>query len=300
MFWLHRLNPANKFKEYLELVQAVSPELKDEVYHLRHRVYCDELGFERPSADGRERDEFDGHSRHLLLRSVKSGASIGCIRLVMAPANAPKAQLPFEKIFSAAADGRDVVPMAARRNTMAEVSRLTLAREFRGRRRPDLRSRRSSGLRHARASDASVRAAGAYLGALAHAKHLGVSRLFLLTEPRLRAHLKRLGFRGRQIGGAVEHRGQRVLSMADVSDTVAHLPFFMRPLYSMIFLEVSESRGVDRRHPYSVPHPERLTGQIGPGRAGKRPTFRHRLGAQLLRPLQVVAGKREARPGHAL
>ena len=67
MFWLHRLNPANKFKEYFELAQALSPESKDEVYRLRHRVYCDELGFERPSHDGRERDEFDDQSRHLLL-----------------------------------------------------------------------------------------------------------------------------------------------------------------------------------------------------------------------------------------
>ena len=102
MFWLHRLNPANKFKEYFELAQASTPELRDEVYRLRHRVYVDELRFERPSFDGRERDEFDEQSRHLLLRSVKTGIAAGCIRRELVRPDRPQLPLPFEKILSAA------------------------------------------------------------------------------------------------------------------------------------------------------------------------------------------------------
>ena len=97
MYWLHRLNPANKFKEHFELWQALTPELRDGVYRLRYRVYVDELGFERPSFDGRECDEFDEHYRHLLLRSLKTGIRAGCIRLVMARPDRPHLPLSLEK-----------------------------------------------------------------------------------------------------------------------------------------------------------------------------------------------------------
>ena len=274
MFWLHKLNPANRFKEYFELVEATSPALKDEVYRLRHRVYCEELGFERPTADGRERDEFDEHSRHLLLRSVKTGAAAGCIRLVTVPPERPRALLPFERICAETIDRLHADPAEMPRGAIAEISRLALAREFRRQRRVD-------------GSQETVHRAfgtpahptypyvqlGLYLGATALAERLGITTLFLLTEPRLLTHFRRLGFPIRQIGGPVEHRGMRVLSMADVIDPLAQLPFFMRPLYKVIALEIAEGRRSVRGGTDTIPYPAHLTGQIGPGRVGARPAF---------------------------
>ncbi len=283
MFWLHRLNPANKFKEYFELAQALSPESKDEVYRLRHRVYCDELGFERPSHDGRERHEFDDQSRHLLLRSVKTGVSIGCIRLVMVRPERPQLPLPFEKLFATAGGGRELNSAALPRRSIAEISRLTLAREFRRRRRAEARA----DVAHeafgtpAHPTFPYVQL-GLYLGAIALAKHLGISKLFLLTEPRLLVHFRHLGFPVRQVGGAIEHRGTRVLSTADVVNPNAQLPFFMRPLYRIIELEIAEGPGAATRR-WSKPQPlKHLTGQIGPGHAGARPSFRQRVLARVV------------------
>jgi len=75
---------------------------------------------------------------------------------------------------------------------------------------------------------------GLYLGAIALAKRLGIETLFVLTEPRLANHFARLGVKIRQIGGPVEHRGERVPSMMSVTAIEANLPRPVRPLYEMI------------------------------------------------------------------
>jgi N-acyl amino acid synthase of PEP-CTERM/exosortase system len=282
MFWLHRLNPANKFKEYFELTQALSPESKDEVYRLRHRVYCDELGFERARFDEKERDEFDEQSRHLLLRSVKAGISVGCVRLVMAHPEQPSLPLPFEKIL-ATAESREFDPAALPRRSIAEISRLTLAREFRRRRRIEARgdvAHEAFGT-PAHPTYPYVQL-GLYLGAIALAEQLGISQLFLLTEPRLLVHFRRLGFPVRQVAGPVEHHGLRVLSTADVVNPAEQLPFFMRPLYRVIALEIDEDRRPSPRWRGPISAPTHLTGQIGPGHAGARPSFRQRVFAHVV------------------
>ena len=274
MFWLHRLNPANKFKEYFQLVQATSPELKDEVYRLRHRVFCEELGFWQSSPDERERDEFDEQSRHLLLRSVKTAASVGCVRLIMVPPEGPQSLLPFEKVFAEAIDRREFDPSTLPRSSIAEISRLTLACEFRRRRRIEVSmdaARRAFGT-PAHPTYPYVQL-GLYLGAIALAEHLDIKTLFLITEPRLLAHFKRLGFPVRQIGGPAEYRGLCVLSMANVVDPVRRLPFFMRPLYRVIAREIDEDGRTAPRQWGAFPRPARLTGQIGPGHVGSRPPF---------------------------
>ena len=288
MYWLHRLNPANKFKEHFELAQALTPELKDEVYRLRHRVYVDELGFERPSFDGRERDEFDEHSRHLLLRSVKTGIPAGCIRLVMARPDRPHLPLPFEKIFAAAGDlgdRRSVPP----RHSIAEISRLTLSREFR-RRRGDARNETSrEGFGTTAHPSYPYVQLGLYLGAIALARQLGISKLYLLTEPRLFTHFRRMGFPLQKIGGPVEHRRLRVLSTADVVNPETQLPFFMRGLYKVIELELADDVRPPRRRQEVIPVPDHFTGQIGPGHAGARPSLRQRL---------LAGARHTSRPSH--
>ena len=290
MFWLHRLNPANKFKEYFELAQARTPELKDEVYRLRHRVFVDEFGFERPSLDGRERDEFDEQSRHLLLRSVKTGHAAGCIRLVTVRPDRPQLPLPFEKIFSTADEIR-AFQSETPRDSIAEISRLTLAREFRRQRQAVSRTNSAdeSFGTPAHPSYPYVQL-GLYLGAIALARQLGVSKLYLLTEPRLLVHFRRIGFPVRQIAGPVEHRGMRVLSTADVVDPDGQLPFFMRPLYKVIELELADDVRPARQRPEPIPAPDHLTGQIGPGHAGAHPPLRHRFahGARRAPPRDVA------------
>jgi N-acyl-L-homoserine lactone synthetase len=60
-----------------------SPEQLLEAQRLRFRVYCEERGFE-PGTDGLEQDAFDPASRHVLVRSRKTGTVLGTVRVVLA------------------------------------------------------------------------------------------------------------------------------------------------------------------------------------------------------------------------
>jgi N-acyl amino acid synthase of PEP-CTERM/exosortase system len=116
-----------------EIVPAFSDALKDEVYRIRHEVYCEELAYEPRRPDRRERDEYDAHSLHVLLRSVQSGEFIACTRIVRTRPGNPHYPLPFEKACAATLDRSIVDPARLRRDSIGEVSRLAVLARFRKR-----------------------------------------------------------------------------------------------------------------------------------------------------------------------
>src|SRR5512134_3593348 len=75
------------FNEYFEVINADSPELLRDVFHLRYQVYCIEQrapGFEASKyPDEMESDEYDAHSSHILLRHRPSGEFVGTARLIL-------------------------------------------------------------------------------------------------------------------------------------------------------------------------------------------------------------------------
>lgn len=79
---------------------------------------------------------------------------------------------------------------------------------------------------------------GLYLAVVAMAKREGIETLFMLTEPRLADHFSKLGVRIIQIGGPVEHRGIRVPSMMSVSEVIARLRFFVKPIWRVVVAEI--------------------------------------------------------------
>ena len=97
MFSPEKFNLGNAFKQYFEIIPAFSNVLKDEVYRIRHQVYCEDLEFEPIRADQREIDEHDVNSLHLLMRSVKTDEFVGCTRIVRSRPEEPHYRLPFEK-----------------------------------------------------------------------------------------------------------------------------------------------------------------------------------------------------------
>src|SRR5690242_5066019 len=123
----------NAFKRYFEVVPAYTETLKDEVYRIRHQVYCEDLNFESQRPDRRESDEHDCHSLHLLMRSVKTTEFIGCSRIVCPPTNDPSYQLPFEEKCEAVLDRTIIDSAKLPRDNIAEVSRLAVVGEYRRR-----------------------------------------------------------------------------------------------------------------------------------------------------------------------
>jgi N-acyl amino acid synthase of PEP-CTERM/exosortase system len=211
MSWFDALNPGTQFSKYFELVLAESPQVQDEVFRIRHQVYCEELGYENVTPDGHERDECDRHSKHLLLRTANTGVRVGCTRLILPDPDQPSSPLPFERACAATIDRRLIDPAALPRDSIAEVSRLAVVREFR-RRKGEERTKDGVAVidygtpKQPRFPYIQL---GLYLGAVALAHRLGIKIIFFLTEPRLAGHFEKLGFPVQQIGGPIEHRGVR-------------------------------------------------------------------------------------------
>lgn len=104
---------------------ADTPALVEEAYRLRYQVYCLERGYE-PAQGGREVDGYDGHSSHVLLRLAASSLAIGTARLIVPDTARPRDSFPMQGLIAGA--GFPTIPFMR----MAEVSRLSISKEWRG------------------------------------------------------------------------------------------------------------------------------------------------------------------------
>lgn len=249
MFPFDIANLGSSFKRYFEVVPALTPELRDEVYRIRHQVYCQELEYEARRADGRETDEYDPHSIHCLIRSVKTDEYAGCTRLILCRPQDPGYPLPFERTCAETLDRAIIDPQTLSRRRIAEVSRLAVVARFRTR-----RGERGTAIPmtdQSYGTDIAPRfpyiPVALYLATTELARLHGIHTMFLLSEPRLAQHFARLGVQIIQIGDEVEHRGIRIPSVVNVQKIIGGLNFIMRPLYDTIAEQVRE--GVRRQQP---------------------------------------------------
>jgi len=244
MYFPDIFNLGNAFKQYFEVVPALTDTLRDEVYHIRHQVYCEELAFEPQRPDKRESDEYDTHSLHLLIRSVQSGDFIGCTRIVRPKPEDPHYPLPFERTCSATLDRSIVDPATLPRHTIAEISRLAVVARY--------RQRKSDSKSPVSISDKDFGTPeqprfpyipmGLYFGSVELARLNGITTLFVLTEQRLASHFRKLGVNIKTIGAAVEHRGQRIPSMMQTNSIFDDLWKALQPLYRTIAKDVAQKR----------------------------------------------------------
>jgi len=231
------------FKRYFRVVPALTDELRDHVYRIRHEVYCEELKYEPVRPGKRETDDYDAHSLHCLIQSVKDESYVGCTRLVLARPGDPQFPLPVEKTCAKTIDRSILDPQRLPRNTLAEISRLAVVARYRNRAGED----KTAAPLNDESFGTSDRprfpylTAGLYLATIELARRHGIISVLVLTEPRLAHHFKRLGVDIQQIGGPVEHRGTRVPSVIDVAGVIAGLNFMVRPLYK----EVAEETAVE-------------------------------------------------------
>lgn len=254
-----RRDLATGFAKLFELLPALDDATRDEVYRVRHEVYCHDLGWEPVRADGRESDEFDRHSLHCVLRRRDTGDPVGCVRLILVRPEDPSLPLPFESGCQASLDRSIIDPARLPRHTIGEVSRLAVVGAYRKR-----EGESETALPLGEADFGGAKAAESrfpfipvslYLGAASMAHRLGVEHVFVLTEPRLASHFTRIGFDIRQVGGAIEHRGLRVPSVLSSSKVVTRLRPLIRPMYEVIDASIAGGFAA---------HPELLTRPFAP------------------------------------
>ena len=224
-------------RSYFEVVPAFSDALKDEAYRIRHAVYCEELGYEAPQPDGRELDEYDAHSLHLLIRNVQLGEFMGCTRLVRARPRDPHYPLPFEKTCAATLDRSVVDPAVLAREAIGEFSRLAILARFRKRKGEE---QPPAGLGDSPRPRFPYMLASLFLGTVELARLNGIENLFILTEERLARHLRMLGVKIQVVGAPTEHRGARLPSMMSPSGIIDSLDMLVRPLYRTVAAEVAQ------------------------------------------------------------
>ncbi|SOD40549.1 PEP-CTERM/exosortase system-associated acyltransferase [Nitrosovibrio sp. Nv4] len=249
MFLPETFNLGNAFKQYFEIVPAFSNALKNEVYRIRHEVYCEDLKFEPARANGQETDEHDANSLHLLMRSVKTSEFVGCTRIIRPSPDNPDQPLPFETTCASTLDRTVIDPATLPRDCIAEVSRLAVIAGYR-RRKGEANS--AVGIsnedfgtpKQARFPFIPI---GLYLGTTELARLAGIETVFVLTEERLANHFGKLGFSLQHIGSPIEHHGRRIPSVMSVSSTIDNMRTNLRPLYQTIAADIKrgfQSQGI--------------------------------------------------------
>ncbi|MEQ1720486.1 MAG: PEP-CTERM/exosortase system-associated acyltransferase [Nitrosomonas sp.] len=122
----------NGFQSFFEIVVADTPELLEAVYRIRYQVLCVQNTFPDMNADDfpnqLEKDEYDDHSCHALLRFKSTGQYIGAVRLILIDPKNPEKLFPVEintQIDSQLCDLKKI-----KREETAEISRFVIASQF--------------------------------------------------------------------------------------------------------------------------------------------------------------------------
>lgn len=205
---------ANLFETYFDVVTANSGPMLEEVFRLRHQVYCEELGFEPQRASRLEHDEYDKRSIHCLLFHKASKTYIGCSRLILADSNEPEAPFPFELTCGKSLRWSFDSSAGTGRERYGEISRLAIIAKFRRFPRNEV-AVADGGSEDFYDGDEDEKhlfptiSLGLYLAMTAIVLNQGLKGVFAMMEPRLARRLRRLGILFEQVGEAVEHHGLR-------------------------------------------------------------------------------------------
>jgi len=152
------------------------------VLSLRHKVYCEELGYEPTNDEKQEQDEFDERAIHILVS--KEELPVATMRVVPATLQSPVLPLSLREPLSSFKINFPSV----------EISRLCVLSNYRGE---------------------AIIPALLYLAATEIGHTLRTNICYAVMEPRLRRHLRRAGFDFERVSDFFDFRGKRALYVLD-------------------------------------------------------------------------------------
>lgn len=200
------------FDRYFEVLPVRDAAARDEVFRLRHAVYCEELGYEDPAAfpDGLERDAYDDDAVFALLRQRDGGRAMACVRLIL-DVDGRGRPFPFEQVCAGRLDLSRFDPAAFIRHTAGEISRLAIHRDFR-RRRGEWQNPEATGEPEDQIGGQRrypLLPMSLFLAAAALAINRGLTQVLVMMEPRLARLLASCGIEFEQIGDVIDYHGRR-------------------------------------------------------------------------------------------
>lgn len=205
-------NIAEHFTEFLMPQVASTDELRDEVFRIRHNVYCEELAFEDVKEEGKEQDEFDSHSLFSMIKHRPTGIYTSCVRLVKSSSG--QELLPIEKYCLDSIQNTELHPGNFPRDEVCEISRLAVKSDFRRRKADQFKGSGTGVISESSYSETELRcfpfiAIGLYMAAATMAIDTGRKHVYVMMEPRLARSMKFVGIKFIQLGEAIEYHGRR-------------------------------------------------------------------------------------------
>jgi len=230
--------PNNDFLRKFNFLLATSEHDRARVFSLRHRVFCEELGFfSLDMADRLEQDAFDANSLHCLLEHRATGLAIGCLRLVMACDSTGKAStLPVEKHCRDLNIKINFDMDEVGRGGLCEISRVAIPRFFRSGGKDELLATELERWVFSQHERQDFLMAGVALNLCATALS-GISERYhvlAMIEPRFQRLLARVGLRFEKVSPTVELLGLRAAFYIDQQRAELELSNTVRPLYEAL------------------------------------------------------------------
>ncbi len=240
---MHDSSLANIFQRHFHIRYANNQHLKNQVYKIRHKVYCEELGWEQENKQLIEKDKYDDFSHHFLIFHKASNQAIGCVRLVSPQFLALEQTLPCELFYPQEDMAKAINQSHYFSSNYGEVSRLAILSSFRRRKR-DICPQNSSSQIFRIYEKEDLRtfpliSVGLYLSVIACADILKNKGLFIVAATALSKKLSRLGAPIKPILNTIEHRGERRLNFILAENVQKSLVGGSADLYSKIKHDIS-------------------------------------------------------------
>ena len=175
-----------------------------EAYRLRYQVYCLERGF-LAGQDGVERDEYDDHARHAVVRWRRTGEVVGTVRLVLPKSPAGGDDFPVQHVCDPA------LLRGLPRATTGELSRFALAKE------------QTKQVRCMSAETSSLLRLALLRGGLWLSAEAGHTHWVAVMRPALLRLFRTSGLHFVPLGPLVEYHGLRQPAVAELAPTLARM-----------------------------------------------------------------------------
>ena len=236
-------NIAEHFTQFLTPEVATTPELRDEVFKIRHNVYCEELAFEQVKEEGMEKDEFDDQSIFSMIKHKPSDVYTSCVRVVQS--RNENELLPLEKYCLESIQNKELHPSNFARHEICEISRLAVKADFRRRASDKYKGSATGVISETTYSETELRcfpfiAIGLYMAAATMAINTGMNHVYVMMEPRLARSMKFVGIKFIQLGEAIEYHGLRAPYYINPNIFLENLAPGFAALYQSIRSDIAE------------------------------------------------------------
>lgn len=204
------------FDEQFEVILADDAYSRSLHYQIRYQVYCLEEGFENQESfsNKEEKDQWDDHSVHFLVRSRQTDEWVAAMRMVIPESGS----LPIEQVC----DIDPIVMPSFPEKQIAEISRMCIVDSYRRKQLADengahpVPDDKASGARVHK----SIIMKGLLRAAVRYSEDHNIPFWYFLTTPALARVVNRLNVQLIKVGEAYEHRGTRYPFLANIRQAV--------------------------------------------------------------------------------